>query len=113
MSDDDDQARPSYARRSDPWTSHLAAWNASKYRGKIDIKILRILYDHGPLTQLETAEADPQKQLVHNNISPRFKPLEERGLIFRTGKTRQHHRTMAHGELWDIVSLKPEQGQLL
>jgi hypothetical protein len=107
---DDDQARPSYARRSDPWTSHAAAFDAARYRGKVDRKIYKLLYHHGPLTQLETADLDPG--LVHNNISPRFKPMMEKGWIRKTGNTRQHPRTKAQGELWDIVPLQPTQVDL-
>lgn len=72
---------PATARRSDPETSHDAA--ASVDATELEDEVLCDLRRHGPATTVELA-ARMRRELV--TISPRMKPLELKGLVWRDGK---------------------------
>ena len=74
-----------YARRSDPDTSHEATHRVDA--SAIEKRILSVLISEGNLNTKEMAELTG----IHvNSISPRMKPLEEKGLVRRTDERRGH-----------------------
>lgn len=79
-----------YARRTDPHTSHAAA--ATVEVAKLEGLVLAALRAWGPMTSREVCARigrDPW------SISPRFKPLETKGLIekhgTKAGLTKRQH----------------------
>lgn len=88
------------ARRTDPETSHAAARKSNAGKSKTDQLILGDLDKH-----LEkggtTLEISKRVNKPHNNMSPRFKPLEEAGLIFRAGR-RRDPGTQCDSIVWRI-----------
>ena len=87
------------ARQSDPQTAHDGAAISSQRKEKNDAAIVRCLAESGPRTSLEVSRLTGRK---HNNISSRFKRLEEVGLIVRTGYTRRDPETRCASIVWAI-----------
>lgn len=74
MSDDTE----AYARGSDPSTSHEAAERAR--HSDLEWKVFEVLASHWPryMTSIEVAE---ELEIDKWSISPRFAPLERKGLV--------------------------------
>jgi DNA-binding MarR family transcriptional regulator len=81
------------ARRSDPQTSHDAAARAQETVSDLELQVLACLILYGPLTSHAIA-AYIERSLVA--VSPRMKPLEQRGLVVRAG-------TDARRTLWEVT----------
>ena len=92
MSDDEDDeekdlfgnpiGKGAYARNTDPDTSQDAARRAVFWVQKLEADVLRALKESGTwMTSLAIAAAVGQDKW---SISPRMKPLEEKGLVERT-----------------------------
>jgi DNA-binding MarR family transcriptional regulator len=75
-----DEYRGAYARSTDPATSHEAAATVNVTKREIDaMRGLDILGGQGNCRRIAAAAS------VHEwSISPRFKPLEEKGYVIRT-----------------------------
>lgn len=71
-----------HARASDPETSHEAA--ASVNVAALEAKVLKVLRASGEPKSSHQIAALLGLELV--SISPRLKPLEERGLVKRAGR---------------------------
>lgn len=96
-----------YARREDPETSHDAAKSVEAHLTAIEAKVLLAI----PAAPRDVVldEVVVATGLDKVTASPRFKPLEEKGLIVRTGKrpgfagrqqtswTRAKKEALAHG----------------
>lgn len=81
--DEDDEGTDARSRSSDPSTSHEAAerMQPSKLQ-RLVLDVLRRNYPN-PMTSMEVARTLD----VHPwSVSPRFVPLEEKGLVERAGK---------------------------
>jgi len=100
-----------YARRLDPVTSHIAAAISSKRKGTADRLILEWLRDN-PGTGGTTLEISREIDRAHNNISPRFKRLEEVDLIHRCTDRRRDPTTRCESIVWRIGPSAPQQGVL-
>jgi predicted transcriptional regulator len=87
------------ARKNDPQTAHEAAAISSLRKEGGDAAIVGCLAEHGPRTSLEVSRLTGRK---HNNISSRFKRLEEAGFIVRTGRTRRDPETRCASIVWAI-----------
>ncbi len=94
------------ARRSDPITSHIAAAISSKRKGTADRMILEYLVAN-PWYGGTTLEISRKIDRAHNNISPRFKQLEEADLIHRTTNTRSDPRTKCPSIVWRVGRIPP------
>ena len=81
------------ARRTDPQTSHDAAASVEETVSDLELQVLACLILYGPLTSHAIADYI-ERSLV--SVSPRMAPLEERGLVVRSG--RLNRRT-----LWDVT----------
>lgn len=75
---------PAPVRRTDPDTSHAAAHRAQEHAAKLEEQVLAQLA-HGPGTIREVAAA---LRLHEWSVSPRFRPLANRGLIADSGQRR-------------------------
>lgn len=82
------------ARHTDPATSHAAAAAVATSVAHLDLLILAGLILRGPMSSHDIA-AYIERGLV--SVSPRMKPLEQRGLVKRVG--RAGNRT-----LWDVTT---------
>ena len=91
-----------YARGTDPQTSHDAA---AAVRGEVanhrEQMVVDALFEIGPSTANEVVEFLGGGQ-YYQSITPRFKPLEKKGLIRRTGQKRKNPGGRM-GEVWDLV----------
>lgn len=77
---------PPLARRTDPETSHDAARSVEPTLSSIEAAVLKAVPKApADVTLDEVVEATGLDKVT---ASPRFKPLEEKGLIVRTGKRR-------------------------
>jgi len=76
------EEKKAFARNTDPETSHQAAAKVNASRLE---EIVMDALTHGPMTSKELAEATGEARV---SVSPRFKPLERRGLIVRTDERR-------------------------
>ena len=72
-----------YARNTDPATSHAAA--ATVDANALEERTLEVLRSEGNLT---TKEMSGLTGIHVNSLSPRMKPLEEKGLVRRTDERR-------------------------
>lgn len=72
------------ARRSDPLISHQAASDVAPKVGSREMVVLRVLGERGASNWDQIAE---HAGVRASSISPRFKPLREKGLIYDTGRT--------------------------
>lgn len=93
-----------FARRTDPVTSHVAAAISSKGKGTADRLILEWLRDNAG-SGGTTLEISRQIDRAHNNISPRFKRLEEARLVHRSAERRRDPKTHCESIVWRIGSL--------
>lgn len=92
------------ARHTDPQTSHEAAKTVKV--GKLYISILWVLKDHmhdlpPGLTPNQVAETTG---LPTNSVSPRFRPMHQKGLIERTGELRKN-LSNTRGAVWIPTTL--------
>ena len=92
------------ARHTDPQTSHEAA-SVVKV-GKLYLSILEILKEHmhrtpPGLTPNQVAETTG---LPTNSVSPRFRPMRQKGLIVRTGELRTN-LSRTRGAVWTPTPL--------
>jgi hypothetical protein len=74
--------------------------------GKLSMKrraVYKVLYNHGPMTQKKMRK-DYFNGDLENSVGPRFKELEDRGLIRDVG-TRECERTGITNMLWDVTDL--------
>ena len=72
-----------YARNADPETSHQAANSVDA--NALEERALLVLRTEGNLNTKEMSELTG----IHvNSLSPRMKPLEEKGLVRRTNERR-------------------------
>lgn len=89
------------ARRTDPETSHAAARKSSAGKSKTDRIIIGDLSQNRILGGT-TLEVSKRVSLEHNNISPRFKPLEDAGYIYRPGTKRKDLDTKCWSFVWRL-----------
>ena len=106
-------ADPNRARSTDPETAHVSARRSSRSRGPKDQAILDDLKEHAQDggTSLEIAY---RTDLVHNNMSSRFVPLEKLGLVHRNGTKRvsdvpPHMSTKHESQVWYYGPAQPGQ----
>lgn len=89
-----------HARRSDPETSKQAAISMSEERvSRLEGLVVQALSELGPATAEEVCtwlEEDKQ------HMTPRFRPLEEKGLIERSG-LRRPNRSGRMAEMWRLT----------
>lgn len=114
MSDRPLEPGDNFARRTDPITSHVAAAISSKRKGTADRLILEWLRDN-PGSGGTTLEISREIDRAHNNISPRFKRLEEARLVHRSKDKRRDSKTRCESIVWRIGAAprtEPEQGVL-
>ncbi len=78
--------RAAYARASDPVTSHLAARSVDT--GRLESLVVAALKTYGPMTSIEISAV---VNIGAWSISPRLKPLEEKGLVERTLERRKNN----------------------
>lgn len=80
------QEEPARARRTDPETSHKAARRVSV--NPIERRVLNLLgwFREG----LTTSELAAMLGISLVSVSPRMKPLEEKGKVQRTTERREH-----------------------
>ncbi len=71
-------SRRGLARRSDPPTAHAAA--AAVDANEREAEVLEEVREHGPGTSVTLAA---RMDLPPWNVSPRMKPLEKKGLVYR------------------------------
>ena len=81
------------ARRTDPQTSHDAAALAQETVSDLELQVLACLILYSPLTSHAIA-AYIERSLVA--VSPRLKPLEQRGMVVRSGR-------VARRTLWEVT----------
>lgn len=74
-----------YARASDPSTSHEAA--ALVEANRLERVVLDYLRVYGPMTMYELAGLS---KVEIQTITPRFHPLQEKGLIHDTGQKKKN-----------------------
>ena len=82
-----------YARSSDPSTSHEAA--ARVDTNALEKLVVEDLIANGPATSTQVATRVGRDKW---SISPRFKPLELKDLIHRTGKKAGRSEVWAAGQ---------------
>lgn len=92
------------ARHTDPQTSHEAAKVVKV--GKLYLNILEILKEYmykvpPGLTPNQVAETTG---LPTNSVSPRFRPMHEKGLVRRTGELRRN-LSGTRGAVWTPTPL--------
>jgi hypothetical protein len=91
-----------YARSTDPDTSHEAA---ASVRGAVanhrEQMVIDSLFELGPSTANEVVE-HLGGGAYYQSITPRFKPLEKKGLIRRTGEKRSNPGGR-QAEIWDLT----------
>lgn len=84
------QGQAAYARNTDPITSHLAPMEANV--PKLELEALRGLAILGRSTRNDVGEYWVRVKRLSpravDSYSPRFKPLEDKGLIRKTGERR-------------------------
>lgn len=90
------------ARSTDPDTSHDSAKFDTSF---LQQQVLFTLLKEGPLTSEEVADI-LKINLV--SVSPRFRPLAEKGLIVDTGHRRKN-RSGRSAILWRAVPKTPEK----
>jgi DNA-binding MarR family transcriptional regulator len=83
-----------HARRTDPQTSHDAAAGVVPHITDLELVVLAALILRGPSTAHDIAEFT-ERSLV--TISPRLRPLEERGMVVRVGRAGRR-------SLWDVTA---------
>lgn len=88
---------PSKARAKDPQTSHKAARNVRE--GTIRALILSVLRQRDLATFQIAGILDKDRDA----ISPHMKPLEQMGMVRRSGQTVKNPRTEQECEVWQIV----------
>jgi DNA-binding MarR family transcriptional regulator len=77
---------PARARRTDPVTSHTAARSVKpRLIESLVLNHLRYGNDGNGLTTSEIAE---RSKIPRDSISPRMRPMEQRGLVVRTSEKR-------------------------
>lgn len=85
-------------RNTDPKTSHeAAAWvRNSGQAQRLELAIYEALrgYEQG----LTTEELSYVLPFALTSITPRMKPMEEKGMVYRAGKTKL--RSGRHGIIW-------------
>ena len=74
--------RGGLARNSDPITSHQAA--ASIDAAKLEAQVYKVIFSHGRVGCISD-DVKEAMGLDNNSITPRFKPLKNRGHIIDTG----------------------------
>ena len=77
-----------YARNSDPETSHAAAASMAPHLPALEVTMLELLRRAGSygLTSYEMAAGYGLERVT---VSPRFKPMERKGVIRDSGHRRQ------------------------
>ena len=85
------------ARTTDPGTSHAAA--ASVNVSEMESVVLDAIRALGDATSWEVSRHVGIERVT---VSPRFKPLEVKGLIRRTGKTRPGE-SGRQSQVWECV----------
>lgn len=88
-----------WARASDPETAHRAA--ESTHAERLSAIVLRALRERGPATSEEVAEYTGEPLVC---VSPRFRPLERRGMVEEWGKRRNRSGKLAIA--WRIVEAR-------
>src|ERR1700748_3204028 len=86
-----DDGQPAFARHSDPSTSHDAAAQVNTTRLEAIVVWTLPKYQEG-LTSIAIAQLSGEPEW---SMSPRMKPLREKGKIFDSGETRKRFGT--HG----------------
>jgi len=101
-----------YARNTDPTTSHDAAESIARKLPKLEGLVLSVIGILGAATQTEVAdwlEGNRPGEInspVIWSISPRFRPLEKKGLICKTGERRDRKN------VYRIDTRQPRQTEL-
>lgn len=90
-----------FARRTDPSTSHEAAhaMDASLTATRLERMVLQIITesgDHGATSD----EVASRLMMDLQSITPRFKPLEAKGLIYRSGQRRASLTSNRSRQVW-------------
>ena len=81
-------AHAAYARATDPDTSHEAAESMTKdHLSELQTKLLEFIKGK-PAVGCTQFEAVRGLGIPHETLTPRFAPLERKGLIYRKHKTR-------------------------
>lgn len=77
-----------YARTTDPETSHESAKAIERHLPPVEAKMLKAIpFAPADATLDEVMDATGLEKVT---VSPRFKPMEEKGLIVRTGARLGH-----------------------
>lgn len=87
----------------------IEAYNTIKENGLLSKRrweVYQTLYEHGPLSQVETSFSLRGK--LDWGINPRFSELKKMGLIIEVGKTIDP-RTGQTVLLWDVTSNLPKK----
>lgn len=91
------------ARIDDPDTSHEAAALIEEHIPRIQWQILKALRGHS--LGLTTREMVPILATDFATISPRMRPMEEKGWVLMTPVKRQNPTGKGWGHVWEITSV--------
>ena len=83
-----------HARRSDPITSHQAAFRISASLNRLEQLVIDTLTEYGGMTTKELSEHTGEDRVT---ISPRVKPLRDKGRIIDSGIKR------GRSIVWQVV----------